>query len=111
MRREIELVIDNLRASGDPKPEPPPNTRSRSGEALPETDPFERRVREVASLGVAHVKRGDRVTIMATSGSRVVADQTRGIDPLLRFLALLTQVPTTAADHRETPESKREAAA
>lgn len=55
-------------------------------------DEFERRIREVASLAVAHVKRGDRVTIVTTSGLRVVSDASRGLDPLLRFLALVEPV-------------------
>jgi uncharacterized protein (DUF58 family) len=50
---------------------------------------FERAIREVASRAVAHVKRGARVTIVTSSGQRVRADRSVGIDPLLRFLALL----------------------
>ena len=50
---------------------------------------FERRIREVASIAVAHVKRGDRVTIVTASGHRLVCERSRGLDPLLRFLALL----------------------
>jgi uncharacterized protein (DUF58 family) len=50
---------------------------------------FERAIREVASRAVAHVKRGARVTIVTSIGQRVRADRSVGIDPLLRFLALL----------------------
>jgi uncharacterized protein (DUF58 family) len=50
---------------------------------------FERRVRDVASKAVAHIKRGDRVAIVATSGTVARADRTVGADPLLRYLALV----------------------
>ena len=53
---------------------------------------FERRIREVASVAVAHIKRGDRVLVVTDTGQRVRADQARGIDPVLRFLALLEPV-------------------
>jgi uncharacterized protein (DUF58 family) len=53
---------------------------------------FERQIRETASRAVAHVKRGDRVTIQTTAGQRVRADRGAGIDPLLRFLALVEAV-------------------
>ncbi len=56
---------------------------------------FERRIRDVASRAVAHLKRGDGVTVHTTAGARVRADATVGADPVLRFLALLepTRVP------------------
>ena len=50
---------------------------------------FERRIREVASRAVAHIKRGDRVAIVAAGVGSVRADRTVGADPLLRYLALL----------------------
>ena len=50
---------------------------------------FERRIREVASRAIAHLKRGDRVTIVTTSGGTTRADRAIGADPLLRYLALL----------------------
>src|SRR6185503_7025769 len=53
---------------------------------------FERRIREIASRSVAHLKRGDGVTIVATSGDRVRADRSVGADRLLRFLALVDAV-------------------
>ncbi len=53
---------------------------------------FERRVREVASRAVAHLKRGDRVSVLATGVGSVRADRTVGADPLLRYLALLEPV-------------------
>ena len=57
---------------------------------------FERRIRDVASRAVAHLKRGDGVTIAATSGDRVRADRSVGADRLLRFLALVEPVDTPA---------------
>jgi len=78
MRHDVELVVDNV---------PPKGPASES--SPPTDDPFERRIREVASFAVAHIKRGDRVTVRTTSGERVVSDRSRGIDPVLRFLALL----------------------
>lgn len=50
---------------------------------------FERAIREVASRAVAHVKRGDRVTVLTSAGQRVRADRSTGLDGLLRFLALV----------------------
>ncbi len=55
---------------------------------------FERRIRDVASRAVAHLKRGDAVTLTTTRGERARADATVGADPLLRFLALLQASPT-----------------
>jgi uncharacterized protein (DUF58 family) len=57
---------------------------------------FERRVRDVASRAVAHVKRGDRVTIVATGAGTVRADRSVGADPVLRYLALLEPVTQEA---------------
>jgi uncharacterized protein (DUF58 family) len=57
---------------------------------------FERSIRDLASRAVAHVKRGDRVTIVTSAGQRVRADRAAGIDPLLRFLALVEAVTETA---------------
>jgi uncharacterized protein (DUF58 family) len=54
---------------------------------------FERRVRDVASRAVAHLKRGDRVMVVTTGGETTRADRTAGADPLLRFLALLEATP------------------
>ena len=50
---------------------------------------FERRIRDVASRAVAHLKRGDGVSVLASGGERVRANTAVGADPLLRFLALL----------------------
>ncbi|HSO37933.1 MAG TPA: DUF58 domain-containing protein, partial [Labilithrix sp.] len=58
---------------------------------------FERKIRDVASRAVAHVKRFDAVTIKTTSTDAVRADRSTGADPLLRFLALVESVPMSAA--------------
>jgi uncharacterized protein (DUF58 family) len=53
---------------------------------------FERRIRDVASRAVAHLKRGDSVTIVTSAAGSVRADRTAGADPLLRYLALVEAV-------------------
>lgn len=63
---------------------------------------FEKRIREIASRVVAHVKRGDRVTLRVTSGDVVRADKSTGSDAILRYLALVDAVP-------EEPASKEAA--
>ncbi len=56
---------------------------------------FEQRIREVASRSVAHLRRGDALTINTSSGQRMEGSQESGSDRILRFLALLepTQEP------------------
>ncbi len=66
-----------------------PDTETPGAPSLATVEEFERRIREIASFAVAHVKRDDRVTIVTTSGRRVVGDRTCGLDPVLRFLALI----------------------
>ena len=90
MRHDVDFVIDNVLAEGAEPSEPSPE------------DPFERRIREVASFSVAHVKRGDRVTVATTGGDRVVSDRARGTDPILRFLALLGQVSASSPSGRRS---------
>ncbi len=53
---------------------------------------FERRIRDVASRAVAHLKRGDQVAIVASTGGRAVADRNAGADPILRYLARVEAV-------------------
>ncbi len=53
---------------------------------------FERRIREVSSRVVAHIKRGDRVTLRVTSGDVVRADKNTGSDAILRYLALVDSI-------------------
>jgi len=57
---------------------------------------FERRIRDVASRAVAHLKRGDRVAVVTTASGLSRGDRTVGADPLLRYLALLEPVAQTA---------------
>jgi uncharacterized protein (DUF58 family) len=65
---------------------------------------FERRIRDVASRAVAHLKRGDRVTIVTSAGGAARADRSVGADPLLRYLALLQPTPESSADRVEAAE-------
>ncbi|HEX7604167.1 MAG TPA: DUF58 domain-containing protein, partial [Polyangiaceae bacterium] len=54
---------------------------------------FERRIRDVASRAVAHLKRGDAVAIRTSAAELARSDRNAGADPLLRFLALLDSAP------------------
>jgi uncharacterized protein (DUF58 family) len=54
---------------------------------------FERKIREIASRAVAHLKRGDAITVRTSTGEVVRAERTNGADPVLRFLALVESVP------------------
>jgi uncharacterized protein (DUF58 family) len=56
---------------------------------------FERRIRDVASRSVAHIKRGDAVTIKTTAPEFVRGDRSTGADRLLRFLALVEPISTS----------------
>jgi uncharacterized protein (DUF58 family) len=69
---------------------------------------FERRIREVASKSVAHLKRGDGVTIRTSSGGAARADRTAGADPILRYLALVE--PVAAAPTKPRTDAVGEAA-
>jgi uncharacterized protein (DUF58 family) len=64
---------------------------------------FERRIRDVASRAVAHLKRGDTVMVRTTGGERARSTATNGADPLLRFLALLEARPEPTSDKPESP--------
>jgi uncharacterized protein (DUF58 family) len=70
---------------------------------------FERKIRDVASRAVAHLKRGDGVTIATTVGERVRADRNVGADRLLRFLALVEAVDPEPSAGPALPESGRRA--
>jgi uncharacterized protein (DUF58 family) len=59
---------------------------------------FERRVRDIASRAVAHVKRGDPVVVRTTVGDRARADRNVGADPVLRFLALVDPIAEDRVD-------------
>jgi uncharacterized protein (DUF58 family) len=68
---------------------------------------FERRIRDIASRAVAHMKRGDAVTIRTTTAEAVRSDRTTGADPLLRFLALVESLSATELKATEkVPETK-----
>jgi uncharacterized protein (DUF58 family) len=70
---------------------------------------FERRIRDVASRAVAHLKRGDGVSVLASAGERVRANAAVGADPLLRFLALLEPSPINAEPRSERQKLKASA--
>ncbi len=73
---------------------------------------FERRIRDVASRAVAHLKRGDTVSVVASGGERVRANSSVGADPLLRFLALLEPSPeSTQAPEKPQKSQKLRASA
>jgi uncharacterized protein (DUF58 family) len=76
-RPDVRLVIDNMRPKGP-------------SEGFAQQ--FEKRIREVASRAVAHIKRGDGVVVTTTLGDEVRGDRNMGSDPILRFLALLEAV-------------------
>ncbi len=86
-RADAHLSLDNLVTEGETTPE------------LSEL--FEKRVKETASLGVAHLKRGERVFLRTTSGARVAAFPATGSDGVLRFLALIG----LETKRSESPES------
>jgi uncharacterized protein (DUF58 family) len=65
---------------------------------------FERRIRDVASRAVAHLKRGDDVTVVSTARERVRSDSAIGADRILRYLALVEPVP---ADALAAPDGDR----
>ena len=77
-RPDVELVIDTVR----------PTSTIRREDVDAFLQQFEKRIREVASRAVAHVKRGDGVAVSTTTGERVRGDKNLGADPILRFLAL-----------------------
>jgi uncharacterized protein (DUF58 family) len=54
---------------------------------------FERRIRDVASRAVAHLKRGDDVTVVSTANERIRSDSAIGADRILRYLALVEALP------------------
>jgi uncharacterized protein (DUF58 family) len=66
---------------------------------------FERRIRDIASRAVAHLKRGDGVTIMTTAGERARADRSVGADRILRFLALVEAVDVAASANGTPPNA------
>ncbi|MCH2107861.1 MAG: DUF58 domain-containing protein [Polyangiaceae bacterium] len=57
--------------------------------SLEEKKSFEARIRDTASLAVAHLRRGEEVRLKTTSGLSAAASPSSGADPILRFLALI----------------------
>jgi uncharacterized protein (DUF58 family) len=82
-RRDVEYLVDNTHPSEEPSPE--------------WSQRLERRIRDVASRVVAHIKRGDGVTVRSTSGHVVRATPAVGADSALKFLALLESLPARAS--------------
>jgi uncharacterized protein (DUF58 family) len=62
---------------------------------------FERRIRDIASRAVAHLKRGDCVTVLTNASGSARGDRAAGADPVLRFLALLEPASPPARDSAE----------
>jgi uncharacterized protein (DUF58 family) len=87
-RRDVTLTLDNLSAAA-------PNASW--------LEHFEQRIRDVASRAVAHIRRGDAVTVLTTSRERARADRAVGADPVLRFLALLNHQRTPTPRGAEGP--------
>ena len=92
VRRDVSYVIDSTHPGRTPDDD--------------WTARFERRIRDVASRAVAHIKRGDGVTVRARSGERVRAASAVGADPVLRFLALLEPQPAEAAADGNSAEGR-----
>lgn len=78
-QRDVDHVLENTHLGSSPSDE--------------WAQRFEHRIRDLASRAVAHLKRGDAVTIRTTHGERVHANRSVGADPILRFLALLDAYP------------------
>jgi uncharacterized protein (DUF58 family) len=71
---------------------------------------FERRIRDVASRSVAHIKRGDTISVKTTAGEVVRGDRTTGADRVLRFLALVESITQTELAERAKPANAPPAA-
>jgi len=73
---------------------------------------FERRIREVASMAVALIRRGNGVKLVTASGKTSLATPGVGADPLLRFLALIEPAepdPAVEDDPRQASPPARTA--
>jgi uncharacterized protein (DUF58 family) len=75
LRRHVHFTLDTLYPGTEP--------------SLPWLDRLEERIRDVASRGVANIRRGNSVVVRTTAGEVARAGPSTGADPLLRFLALL----------------------
>jgi uncharacterized protein (DUF58 family) len=85
VRRHVRLVLDNSYTGS-----------AASDEFL---SAFERRVRDLASQAVAHLRRGERVRVDTTSGPSAEASPETGTDNVLRFLALIEAESTQDGPH------------
>lgn len=96
-RPDVALAIDLVRPTG----------------AVQDTfsQQFEKRIRELASRAVAHIKRGDSVVVTTTLGDRVRGDKNLGSDPILRFLALLDATDEAVAAAAKPAKAASESAA
>jgi len=65
------------------------NLRSTDKASSEESARFEHEVRQTASLAVAHLRRGERVFLLTSSGAKILAVPAGGADATLRFLALI----------------------
>ena len=97
-RPDIDVTIDSVR---------PAATSDNGPLAEAYNQQFEKRIREVASRAVAHIKRGDGVVVSTTLGERVRGDKNLGSDPILRFLALLESVDEAKAPALRTERAAR----
>jgi uncharacterized protein (DUF58 family) len=88
-QRHITLVVDSVHLGPSPD------------DAW--TERFERRIVDVASRAVAHLLRGDTVTVLTSAEERVRTDPTVGADRVLRFLALLGATSAEDADSSRRP--------
>ena len=86
-RPEVELFVDTIR----------PHTALKPPDSELFSQQFERKIREIASRAVAHIRRGDSVTILTTAGERARGDNNVGADSILRALALLAWVDEGSA--------------
>jgi len=102
-----QLVLRERARETRPDVEIPLEVRRPNGAGDEWSPHFERRIRDVASRAVAHLKRGDGVTIATTSGDRVHADRNVGADRLLRFLALVEAIETEASSATRPADSGR----
>ncbi|HEY5955864.1 MAG TPA: DUF58 domain-containing protein [Polyangiaceae bacterium] len=64
------------------------------------TEHFEKKIRDIASRAVAHIRRGDTVNLRTATGQRISCTPSAGADPLLTFLALIQPATTTGANQR-----------
>jgi len=87
--RHVHLIVDSVYSGREPDPV--------------WLEQLEDRIRETASLAVAHIKRGDVVHVRTTAGEGVIGNSSVGADPLLRFLALLVPTSGQQADSQANP--------